>query len=50
MLKTLVKKQLMEIFRSWFYNSKKNKKRSQQINMILTEYYKTQTTTKHESE
>ena len=24
--------------------------RSQQINMILTEYYKTQTTTKHESE
>lgn len=28
MLKTLVKKQLMEIFRSWFYNSKKNKKRS----------------------
>ena len=26
MLKTLVKKQLMEIFRSWFYNSKKNKK------------------------
>ena len=28
MLKILVKKQLMEIFRSWFYNSKKNKKRS----------------------
>ena len=28
MLKTLVKKQLMEIFRSCFYNSKKNKKRS----------------------
>ena len=24
--------------------------RSQQSNMILTEYYKTQTTTKHESE
>ena len=28
MLKTLVKKQLMEIFRSYFYNAKTNKKRS----------------------
>ena len=28
MLKTLVKKQLMEIFRSYFYNAKKNEKRS----------------------
>jgi hypothetical protein len=27
MLKTLVKKQLMEIFRSYFYNAKTNKKR-----------------------
>ena len=26
MLKTLVKKQLMEIFRSYFYNAKTNKK------------------------
>lgn len=28
MLKTLVKKQLMEIFRSYFYDAKKNQKRS----------------------
>ena len=28
MLKTLVKKQLTEIFRSYFYNAKKNKLRS----------------------
>lgn len=28
MLKTLVKKQLMEIFRSYFYNAKTNQKRS----------------------
>ena len=28
MLKTLVKKQLMEIFRSYLYNAKTNKKRS----------------------
>ena len=28
MLKTLVKKQMMEIFRSYFYDAKKNKKRS----------------------
>ena len=28
MLKTLVKKQLMEIFRSYFYDAKKNRKRS----------------------
>ena len=28
MLKTLVKKQLMEIFRSYFYDAKKNQRRS----------------------
>ena len=28
MLKTLLKKQLMEIFRSYFYDPKKNKARS----------------------
>ena len=27
MLKTLLKKQMMEIFRSYFYDSKKNRKR-----------------------
>ena len=35
MLKTLVKKQLMEIFRSWFYTSKKNKKRSAETVIAL---------------
>ena len=28
MLKLLIKKQLMEVFRSYFYNSRKNKPRS----------------------
>ena len=33
MLKTLVKKQMMEIFRGYFYDAKKNKKRSK-LSMI----------------
>ena len=39
MLKTLVKKQLMEIFRSWFYNSKKNKKRSVETVIALGVFF-----------
>ena len=34
MLKTLLKKQMMEIFRSYFYDSKKNRKRPRITTMV----------------